>query len=331
MLELAVVRRRLITAPTQDILEVLLRHGHTLASADPAPYAWARKNLHLPVYSVTEKGLAGCIDGAFIQLASGDWRRVRARGFAVVEGRRLPVFSQRATAPPPFRFGRVFLPAPLMAATDLAPVTAGTNDTYIYCEGGGGASWVTAWANARAATAGTLAVAAGTTLYVGYDAYIDETKYVTIYRSMVPFDATGLPDTCTVTAGHIHLNVAFIYSVGITLHQVSFAGSNPMVAGDFDLFGAVSRGSVAITATGAATLALTDFADISPTAASLLGFRSGQDYDNAGPASSENKRVAICSADHATPANRPVLDISYTVPVVYQPRPSAAVGGFHIF
>jgi len=269
-------------------LDTTLRHW-----AETAPYRAARL-VGLPLWSYREKNVAGFIDGAYIHLAAGGWVRVRE----VSPGE----FEQACSAPPPLSFGSAFLPAPLMAATDLAAVTAGVNDNHIYV-----ASMDT-YANVRAATAGALGTIDATNWRVGQRFYVvgGVDEYYRIDRAQVPFDTSGLPDTCGITAAHAHLTVE---SAGCVVHQVSSGGSNPLVSGDYDLFGAVSRGSADCTSTGAKVLTLTDFSDISKTAVSLLGFRSANDLNNIAPES--NEFTLISSADHATAGNRPVLDVSY--------------------
>jgi len=269
-------------------------------------YRLARR-VGLPLWHVSEKNAlhasGPAADGAYVHLASGKWQRVRhvsrvRRGDGWAD-----TWRQECVAPPPLRFGRGLVLAPLMAGTDLAPVTAGTNDNWIYASNA-------VYLTARNATSGTLGSVSDAVWYVGQA--INAGPVYQVYRAMAPFDATGLPDTCDIDTAHVHPYATVVYAPGQTVHQVSFTGSNPMATGDFDLFGIISRGSGVITpANPAGVITLTDFSDISRTVASLLGFKTTEDINATAPTGAY-EFVGIASADNGTPSYRPVLHVSYT-------------------
>lgn len=243
-------------------------------------------------------------DRAHVHLASGKWQRVRHVSRVRRGDRWVDSWTQECVAPPPLQFGRGFVFAPLMAASNLDPVTAGTNDNDVRAYG---ANYTTV----RNATSGTLSSISLSYWSVGQ--FWNGVTYG-IYRAMTPFDATGLPDICDIVTAHIHLNCTGpVNYFGDTVHQVSYDGSNPMGTADYNNFGAVSRGSVSMVPTGAYVLTLTDFQDISRTAISCLGFKAGKDISATPPTSTEY--LMITSANGTDPALRPVLDISYSTTV----------------
>jgi len=254
--------------------------------------------LRLPrVYAHSEKNAAGYIDGAYIHTLTGNWVKVEK----VSPGR----FRQRCSAPPPLRFGLGLLPAPLMAATDLAQITAGTNDRHVWASHA-------VYATARAATTGTFTHNIDyAALIIGVD-YSSSTYYV--YRGMIPFDATGLPDTCRITLAHVHVYVTTVYANGDSISIVGpYTGSNPMVEDDFDQIGTTVRGETGCTTTGAKTITLTAFTDISKTVVSRFGVKGH--YDAAPHTPSGDMMFNIGSADNSTAPYRPKLDVSYVLDV----------------
>ena len=114
-----------------------------------------------------------------------------------------------------------------------------------------------------------------------------------VQRAFIPFDASGLPDDAIISAATMGLYGRYDYSYyDFDITIVSFAGSNPMIAGDFDQFGTTDLGHLTTAGFSVAgynviTLNAAGIAAISKTAVTKFGLRSAEDIAASSPAGLE--------------------------------------------
>jgi len=155
-----------------------------------------------------------------------------------------------------------------------------------------------------------------------------------VNRTFVRFDTSAIPDDAIVSAASLLITADADNSVTDFLVEVyRFAWASTLAANreaDYDgAYGgsATLEGTLRDTSAGWSSGTQYSLA-VDPSGVNLSGYTgyalvSSRDVANAAPSGLE--QVAIRTADHGTAADRPKLEVIYTVPGSRQPVPHTAV------
>lgn len=175
------------------------------------------------------------------------------------------------------------------------------------------------WATVRDAASGDATSATGVTA----DVFAELTggNYY-ISRIFLPTDTSALTADATLTAAVVNYVVTGLVGSGYTLHVVVTSQASPttLVNDDYNNLTFTSKGNGLATSTGAKTITISDLTIISKTGTTLIGLIAAADLNNAAPADESNE-TTIGMSENVTQANRPYIEITYTLP-------AAAISGY---
>ena len=199
---------------------------------------------------------------------------------------------------------------------DSATYYSSTDDALIF-------AGETSYSPARNAGSGTLQLSA-TGINVGQYWY-SPAYYV--YRGVVFFASGDLPDTADISAAALHIYGEGDYShTDFDVTVVSFSGSQPPVADDFDVLGTTSYGAAstsgfATDGYNTITLNATGIAAINKSGTTVFGLRSSRDISATTPTGAEYVRFYSADYDGGSRAPKLVVTYSVTVNVTITPPP----------
>ena len=185
----------------------------------------------------------------------------------------------------------------------------------------------TTYSGARDAASADGEASPDTLLRIGQDYASGEASPYAVWRAVMPFDTSGLPDTATISAATLALYVSSLEDKSDTdfdVTVVSYSGDNPPAVDDFSELGSTSGGSISTADwTGEQynniTLNATGRGWISKTGSTLLGLRSSRDISNTTPSGREY--AGVWSANRTGTTYDPKLTITYYVDVTLTPPP----------
>jgi hypothetical protein len=195
-----------------------------------------------------------------------------------------------------------------MASVAVTSIAGG--DGNIFNDNGG------TWATVKALTTGT---AQATSDPVNVYAAVFSSR--SLARIFLPFDTSSIPTGSTIISAVLQFTVTAILTSNSTLHvvQSTQADGSSLVGNDFDNIpnstGALTTGgSVSVTTTGVKSITLnaTALGWITPGGTTKLALVEDHDVSNTDP-SPGDFRFSVNMAENATPANRPILTISFSL------------------
>jgi hypothetical protein len=163
--------------------------------------------------------------------------------------------------------------------------------------------------------------ASSATVFTGPDNY-ECTIY--IYRSVVLFDTSGLPDTAVISNSVLGLYATSKVnndndgSDSVNIVSSAPASNTAVVNGDYDSLGttlyasAVDIGSITTSAYNSFSFNGTGIAAVSKTGISKFGVREGHDLNNDIIADGFANELTFSSADQTGTTQDPKLDVTYT-------------------
>lgn len=188
------------------------------------------------------------------------------------------------------------------------------------------------WDTAHDAATGTDAADSATPGYVGATVSPEAGTSRSIYRLVLLFDTSALPDTASISAATLG-----IYTEAKLNHDndgkdyLTVVSSNPasntaLVTADYDLVGSaidnpeklsddIDFGSLNTSAFNTWTLNVAGLAAISTTGVTKLGMREGHDQtdeDLALSTANQGNRAQVTMAESAATTSDPVLTVTYT-------------------
>lgn len=185
------------------------------------------------------------------------------------------------------------------------------------CTRGQSATWATARSTGSSAFAET-----DNYIYAQMDGEPGPVYYID--RGWVRFDTSVIGAGAVVSGVTLNFqvlvsgNLTLSDSLGLTGGTVA-AGTGSIVASDHGSVGTVdfmTRYAWGAYYPGAYSRALnaSGIAAVSVTGETVFVFRNGSDIDNSAPTPTRWTYASIATANHATSAYRPSLDVTYTVP-----------------
>lgn len=201
------------------------------------------------------------------------------------------------------RYGDIYL------ATD--PFTAGAGDGMVYKQS-------SVWATARGAATGD-GINYTTPNRIESSANFSSPTY-TIYRCFLPFDTSALSAEATITAATLTLTAADAVlnadTCSHTFIQTTQASNTVLGTADYNKVGSTEGASryayASWTGANVITLNATGRGWISLSSYTNLGVISNRDLDNSAPTGANQANMV--PSENGTPANRPILNVTYTLP-----------------
>lgn len=175
------------------------------------------------------------------------------------------------------------------------------------------------WSTARSAAAGTSANDSANIINVN----AQEAGNYFIYRSIVLFDCSAIPDTDVISAATITLTSDTTRDGGEANSFVVIVGaSNPasntaVVADDFDQVGTTTMSDSADLTSWTSgtqfvfTLNASGIANVSKTGISKFGIKTGHDVNDVAPGAGVESGIDIRSADYAGTSSDPLLTVTH--------------------
>jgi hypothetical protein len=146
-----------------------------------------------------------------------------------------------------------------------------------------------------------------------------------MYRGVLVFDTSAIPDTDTVTAVSLGLVTSsqffgptcslYIYDYNFNFSATAAQLWDLDTAGSTDSVAAVKETAEAtltyLMAAGSLTISGLDTAWIKKTGSTMYALRTSRDADGTGTAPSGQERLSVYASESATPSNRPVLTVTH--------------------